>query len=284
MSQKQRKQHPSGMRGWTELCSDVNWEDYHGMWARKAPDGSFYVLKWTNLYDAMGERDCLSSGALQYECDVKRLALSELSVEDRQDALRYCGLRLGAYESHLAVLNEYDNSPVVSAAEHGMDTLQLCIVEACIQYGYGAPLESFTGNVRPRSIRAEARRYAESLMRDGATLRERLARPVNAIGSTASEYGRGDIDSALYRGPVDTAKGIVRKMHGIPEDAGPLATATVRVMKQSDMRKCMFAIMLPSHYREDGSCKCDDPNERLTMISEWGYSPDDFADVPLREK
>lgn len=45
------------MRGWIELCGDVNWIDYHGMWAKKARDGSWYVIRWTNLIDAMGERD-----------------------------------------------------------------------------------------------------------------------------------------------------------------------------------------------------------------------------------
>jgi hypothetical protein len=40
--------------------------------------------------------------------------------------------------------------------------------------------------------------------------------------------------------------------------------------------------MLPSHYRDDGSCKCDDAAERATMIREWGYTKKDFAKIPLR--
>jgi hypothetical protein len=31
-----------------------------------------------------------------------------------------------------------------------------------------------------------------------------------------------------------------------------------------------------SHYRADGSCKCDDPVEQARMIREWGYSESDF--------
>lgn len=32
---------------------------------------------------------------------------------------------------------------------------------------------------------------------------------------------------------------------------------------------CPHSIMVPEHYREDGSCKCDDPNDPL--MAEWGY-------------
>lgn len=59
------------MKNWIELCSDANWEDYHGMWCRQAADGSWWVLRWTNMYDAMGERDCKGDGIPQYECQVR---------------------------------------------------------------------------------------------------------------------------------------------------------------------------------------------------------------------
>ncbi len=50
----------------------------------------------------------------------------------------------------------------------------------------------------------------------------------------------------------------------------------VRLIKQSDIAACPQYIMVPTHYRPDGSCKCDDATERAMMIREWGYSPDSF--------
>jgi hypothetical protein len=173
------------MRNWTELASDVNWEDYHGMWTRRAKDGSWYVLKWTNLVDAGGDE----FADTPYECSVVRLDLTALTAEQKADALRF---------------NSYDGAEG--------ETATLAMVECCVQYGFGAPLETFTGRVRPRNIRAEARRYAEECMRDAAKLAKQMARPVNAIGSTAEEYGLGDINSALHRGPLDPTKALVRKM------------------------------------------------------------------------
>ena len=34
---------------------------------------------------------------------------------------------------------------------------------------------------------------------------------------------------------------------------------------------CPFFIMMPEHFRDDGTCRCDDPAHRATM-KEWGYS------------
>lgn len=50
----------------------------------------------------------------------------------------------------------------------------------------------------------------------------------------------------------------------------------VRVIKRSDIGACPHIIMVPSHYRDDGSCKCDDPAEQAMMIREWDYTPADF--------
>lgn len=58
--------------------------------------------------------------------------------------------------------------------------------------------------------------------------------------------------------------------------------ATMRIMKHSDLRKCPFTILVPDHYRADGTCKCNDAEHRKMMIREWGYKPKDFADIPLQ--
>lgn len=257
------------MKGWKDIGSDVSWDEYGGKWAKRARDGSYYVLDFTNMYDACGERDCKRDGQAQYVCEVKRVDLSELDAKTLKSARDCVCLDLESVDE-----------------KHR----ELAQVEACVSYGCAQPLESFSGDVRPSWIRAEARRYAEELMRDAQALEERLERPVNAIGSTAREYGRGDIDSALSRGPFDPAKNLMRKLHGMPpesevtfgtlEPSGELVN--VRRIKHSDLRRCPFAILVPEHYRDDGSCKCDDADHRKMMIAEWEYSEESFANIPLR--
>ena len=52
---------------------------------------------------------------------------------------------------------------------------------------------------------------------------------------------------------------------------------TFRMMKQSNILKCPFVIMMPDHYREDGSCLCNDADHRKNvMMKEWEYKESDF--------
>lgn len=62
-----------------------------------------------------------------------------------------------------------------------------------------------------------------------------------------------------------------------------LRDGAIRLLAQSAILACPFTILLPEHYREDGSCKCDDPAHRKRMIAEWEYSEEDFANIPLRK-
>jgi hypothetical protein len=57
----------------------------------------------------------------------------------------------------------------------------------------------------------------------------------------------------------------------------------VVLIKQSDILKCPFCIIDMDHYREDGSCKCNDPEHRAFMIANWEYKETDFANVPPRK-
>lgn len=66
-------------------------------------------------------------------------------------------------------------------------------------------------------------------------------------------------------------------------DASINGTYAVRI-PQSMIRECPFVILNPEHYRADGSCKCDDAAERTFMRLEWGYSDEDFANIPLRQE
>lgn len=55
----------------------------------------------------------------------------------------------------------------------------------------------------------------------------------------------------------------------------------VRFIKQSDIGRCPFFIMVAEHYREDGSCKCNDPEHRKMMKKEWEYTEEDFRRAGL---
>ncbi len=62
---------------------------------------------------------------------------------------------------------------------------------------------------------------------------------------------------------------------------GSLVESNVRMIKQSNIGKCPFVIMMPSHYREDGSCKCNDPAEREMMKRDWEYTDKSFREAGL---
>jgi hypothetical protein len=170
----------AGLHGWIDLGSDVNWEDYHGMWGRKAKDGSWYVLVFTNMFDAAGRRDCKRDGIPQYECQVKRIDLEDMPPLRIFEALRSAGMR-----------PDGDGLVTDSGDEISKEQRDEVVVYVCIQHGLGAPLETFTRKNHPAWCRAEARRYAERCMQEPELLKERLERPVNAICTSAENYGKG---------------------------------------------------------------------------------------------
>jgi hypothetical protein len=43
--------------------------------------------------------------------------------------------------------------------------------------------------------------------------------------------------------------------------------------------RCPFFIWNPEHYRQDGSCMCDDPAHRKNVMRFWGYRAADFKRV-----
>lgn len=63
-----------------------------------------------------------------------------------------------------------------------------------------------------------------------------------------------------------------------------LKTADIQILHYEDIAKCPFIILMPDHYRKDGSCRCDDAQERKKMIAEWEYTEEQFKDIPLRRK
>ena len=56
----------------------------------------------------------------------------------------------------------------------------------------------------------------------------------------------------------------------------------IRILKQSDILKCPFVILMPDHYRPDGKCLCDDADHRNNVMKpEWGYTDEDFRQEGL---
>jgi hypothetical protein len=48
-----------------------------------------------------------------------------------------------------------------------------------------------------------------------------------------------------------------------------LKTTKIVQMKHADIMKCPHAILIPIHYNEDGSCRCNDITH--TNMATWGY-------------
>jgi hypothetical protein len=231
------------IKGWTNLSNEL--------WAKRVKGTrKYYAIRYMDLWEWMGERDCEQSDTPRHEYDLKLVDLDLMPSEAVSSALRCCGFKLGEGEDVGTIVQEYDGAQIAS----GQDACDLVIVDCCISYGNGAPLETFSGKSHPERLRAEAVRYAREMMRDDEALRARLSRVVNGVGSTAFEYGQGDISSGIAR----------------------LGQPLVTTMKHGDLRKCPFVIFVPEHYREDGSCKCDDPTHQSKMVAEWGY---DLADI-----
>lgn len=59
------------------------------------------------------------------------------------------------------------------------------------------------------------------------------------------------------------------------EDDRLVVTRTV----QARVRSCPFLILVPEHYRDDGSCRCNDPEHREMMKREWKYTDEDFREA-----
>jgi hypothetical protein len=126
--------------------------------------------------------------------------------------------------------------------------------EACNSYGNKAPLHEVSTGSRDKAFR-ECR--AESYrLDDDALYAEALDRPVNALGSTAREYAKGDFDSALARGLLANNPNarIMAKMQGVDPDE-----ARLRLLAQDDR----LAFLLGYMAGEAGRSKDDDSQDEL---------------------
>jgi len=155
---------------WKFLTGDVNWEEYGGKFVLRVAKRRFFIIDVLNWYETVGEDEatCEFNVSLD-ECDV-----SVLSEKNKEDLLSSCGWE-GADRT----------DPLVWA-------------EMMHSYGMKAPLWGEDGD-DIEELMEEAKSAAAELLDDPSLHAEYLQTPVNAIGSTAMEFMKGDLTSAMDR-------------------------------------------------------------------------------------
>lgn len=156
-------------------------ENRHGLWQ---------FIELTNMDEACGSEN---EGRARYVIELSEVNLTTAEVDA---AMRSCG-----YEPRDGIVTDAMRA------------------EACHGYGARAPMGSWEGNNAHKLLREAGKEARDLDPRNGCNILRgmKLASPVNAIGSTAEEYARGDIYSALARGLKrdDPAVKIVAKMYGM---------------------------------------------------------------------
>ena len=162
------------------LTGDMNWQDYGGKWYREIPGTNslrFHIMELMNWNEHESDPENT------YHCDLSVVDLGEIPEDTLKSSLSYCG-----WESD----TELDKDPKVAT---------LMAIEACHGAGAKAPVWQDSGN-NYRALMQEAREESRGLD-DPDTYAQAMAKPVNAIGSTASEYMQGDISSGILRGVAE---------------------------------------------------------------------------------
>lgn len=172
--------------GWVVLTGDSSWEDYGAKWCKKDSVGVWWVLRFENCAE-------WGDGASGYYCDVQRVRFRDVSTADIKRALQSCGLAIDIEDG--SIVDEHSGDLIAEALT---ERYELVMLEALTSYGIYSPMGKETGESYPLRVRAAARRLAESLMADAGRCNAALAKPVNALGATAADFGRGDgIGSSL---------------------------------------------------------------------------------------
>jgi hypothetical protein len=166
-----------------------DWGSDEHMDVRHAGESRFQFVEIIDMNACCG-RD--NEGHSKYAAELSLVDLAEISPKERASAFRSCG---------------WEGIPDDPAA----------LAEVCYSYGLKAPLWQDSGN-NWRKLLAEARREANGFLSEDA-LAEAMERPVNKLGSTAAEFMRGDLFSAMERGVYagDTGARIMAKMHGVDQ-------------------------------------------------------------------
>lgn len=186
----------SKMRDWTFLTGDVDWQDYGAIWCRKI-GRVWWVLRFENMEE-------WGDGAKGYHCEVLRV--SNVPDEAKKSALDTVGLSMEEFKELC------DEDPKCA---------ELTMLDALVCYGTYSPMSSCESNY-PDRARAQARREADEFIADDKACQKALRRPINKIGTTASEMGQGNILAGLERSatkvmsgePVSQENSILLKMYG----------------------------------------------------------------------
>lgn len=144
--------------------------------------------------DACG-RD--NEGHPRYNVELSEVDLFAISDKTKEEAFKSCG----GFRRDQAEPTEVE------------------IADAVSSYGAKAPLGSWNGNALRVLMRQARKRAAE--MDDPVVHETAMNSPVNAIGSTALEFMKGDINSAMVRGVAEgrqDAKLMARMYGAKPED------------------------------------------------------------------
>lgn len=155
--------------GWIDIGSDVNWDEHGGNWAKKAQDGSWYVITFDNL-EGHGIYDLP-----KYLATVKNIEPREVDTEELKSALQCIGMDFKDVDDELE------------------------LVFALNSHGIFATLEEISGDKNPDSIKERAIKVAEEFMSDSNKLNEALDKEINKIGTTNRGARNGDILAGLKR-------------------------------------------------------------------------------------
>lgn len=192
--------------GWKWLTGDMSWEDYGGQWVKRIGKTYRYVvLRFENGKEHDHELP-------RYMCDAVSVDVSALLEDGRvEDVLKTCGMRLVYEENDCRIYS--DSGDEIASLENDEERFRLILVETAVSHGAHAPLGcSASADSYPLRVRAVSRRAADELIRHEEKLEAALNRPVNQVGSTALEYERGDLCSALHRGEDDPRKALLRRI------------------------------------------------------------------------
>lgn len=169
---------------------DRDYLSFGGIWVRQIDPLRFHFLRLDNMNEACGQDN---EGLPTYHVYLGEVDLSTVPAQEIASALRCMGIE----------------------DEETARALSLESVAGCVfEYGLYAPLHEVSSNNAHKAIR-ECKAESRRLGADADAYEAAMGRPVNRLGSTAREYARGDMTSAVVRGCAagDRDAALVAKMY-----------------------------------------------------------------------
>jgi hypothetical protein len=224
-------------KDWQFLTGDCNWQDYGATWAKRTLDGKWWLIRFSDKRE-------WGDGARGYHCEVLHIDLQE-ARNSIADALASCGWHFDVETAD--IINDYDGDVVAEFAGEVVEgepirdgdnsQWELVIVMALEGYGTYSPMDEESADVEldeyddyvdgdriAEELREAMRVRAEEMIEDAHATTAALARPVNALGATAADFGRGDPlaplrekAGAILRGDnveLSTRDSIMLRMYG----------------------------------------------------------------------